>query len=639
MIIIFLFYLLLIFVGYLRVMKNKNFDNLKKILIYLIVSCLSTEYSFAQSWNFQQKTVSYKKRTANDSYGQAVAIQGEYAMVGAWVNGYDSNGDNYLAGAGAVYLYQKSASGIWTSIKKIVPSDRTLFDAFGFAVAMDSNYAVIGAPFEGLGAVESAGAVYVFENKDGDITEVNKLFAPDREYLDEFGTKVAISGDWIIVGSNRDGEDENGENTMLGAGSAYLYHRNAGDWVFAQKIVASDRSGGSNFGYSVAIDGDFAAIGALGGSTYIFKNVGGLWNEVQQLRSIEEAAFGRGLSMKGNMLIAGAGGHNSNGNKYTGSAFIFENIGGIWTRTQRLEASDGRENDFFGYSIDFEGDYIVGGALGNSYDANNQNYCNSTGAAYIYQKSVEGVWTEIQKIVAPDRDPDIFEDFPQQFGISVGISGGYILCGANLESFIENGENYIYESGAAYFFQNSVLPLGFSALTGEKKDNKNILYWQTFIETNLQNMQVQRSIDGVNFQPIATVAANKNASTYSYEDATAVAGVTNFYRINFTEQDGRKELSNTISIAATAIPFTISIRPNPFTTTFSIVANTGLTASTTMTVHWYNTAGRKVYTEIRFLNSGDNTITLNTAALPKGIYMVEFMLSDGRRKVEKVVKE
>ena len=55
------------------------------------------------------------------------------------------------------------------------------------------------------------------------------------------GWKLSISGDWILAGSPRDGEDENGENTILGAGSAYLYHRIGNEWVFSQKIVASDR--------------------------------------------------------------------------------------------------------------------------------------------------------------------------------------------------------------------------------------------------------------------------------------------------------------------------------------------------------------------------------------------------------------
>ena len=617
---------------------------MKKSLFYLCAAFLFNVNSFGQSWSFVEKLVQPKRAVSNDVFGQSLSLVGNYALIGCWRNDYDKTGGNYIADAGAAYLYQKSSEGVWSIAKKIVSLDRTLYDAFGFDVAMDSNYAVIGAPFEGAGFEEAAGAIYVFENKNGVLTEVKKLFEPVRKYLGEFGYKVAISGDWIIVGQVREDEDENGQNTLTGAGAAYLYHRNGSDWAFAQKIVASDREGGDSFGFSVAIDGDYAAISSAGnrdsGSVYIFKNEGGVWNEVEKLITTDRG-FGSGIAMDVNILIVGSGGlNNSNGNTSTGAAYIFENNDGMWTELQRIEPSDGRFLDFFGTAIDLEGDHIVVGSASNSFDENDEHYAPYTGAAYIYQKNETGVWTEIQKIVAPDRDPDpFFEDEFQFFGYSVGISGETILCGAHYESFDENGGNFVLKSGAVYFFQNPVLPLGFSALTGEKKNNINTLYWQTYTETNLQNMQVQRSTDGVNFQPIATVAANKKASNYSYEDAAAVAGVTNFYRVSFNEADGRKELSNTISIAATAIPFTISIRPNPFTTTFSIVANTGLTASTNMNVHWYNTAGRKVYTEIRFLNSGDNMINLNTATLTKGIYMVEFMLSDGRRVVEKVVKE
>ena len=614
----------------------------------LILSCfflLLIEYSHSQTWTFLQKVVEENRRFSYDAFGQSLSMSEDIAIIGAWGNDFDQAGNNYLPFAGAVYLYQKSEAGVWSFIKKIVASDRTVNDGFGSAVAMDGNYAVIGAPFEGLGAVESAGAVYVFENRDGEITEVNKLLAPDREYLDEFGSQVAISGDWIIVGSPRDGEDENGENTILGAGSAYLYHRNGSDWAFTQKIVASDRGNEFDFfGSTVAISGDYAAISGNGptdsGYVYIFKNGGGVWTEVQKLRGIDAAGFGRSVTMNGNRLIVGSGGNNSNGNEYTGSAYIFENIGGVWTEIKRLEASDGRDDDFFGGAVATEGDYIVVGASSNDYDENGQKYSVATGAAYIYQKNTEGVWTEIQKIVAPDRKiSNLFVSYPQYFGCDVGISRGTILCGANYESYDENGENYVLKSGAAYFFQEPLLPLGFSALTGERKNNINTLYWQTYNETNLQNMVVEWSTDGIHFKQIANITPQHKAAAYRYEDATAVAGVTNFYRISFQQADGRAALSNTINMAANAIPFTVSVMPNPFTTKFSVVVNSGLSASTPMNVHWYNTAGRLVYTETRFLNSGNNTLTFNTAALAKGVYMVEFVLSDGRRKVEKVVKE
>ena len=256
---------------------------MNKNILYLFTACFFVfivENTFCQSWNFLQKSVAPDRRNGFELLGNSLDMNGDYAMVGAWANDFDENGRNYLDDAGAVYLYQKTAEGVWPLIKKIVASDRTIYDGFGSAVAIDSNYAVIGAPFEGSGLLESAGAIYVFENRDGDLTEVKKLFAPDRDYLDEFGSQVAISGDWILVGVPRESEDENGQNTILGAGSAYLYHRNGGEWAFTQKIVASDRvDGNDRFGGGVAISGDYAAITAIGnknsGAVYIFKNGGG----------------------------------------------------------------------------------------------------------------------------------------------------------------------------------------------------------------------------------------------------------------------------------------------------------------------------------------------------------------------------
>ena len=264
-------------------MENLNLFKIKKVYSYLFLIGLCSVFLITvhgQAWNFQQKVVQKDRGIGQDYFGQFVALNEDYALISSWANDLDANGQNNIDAAGAVYLYQKSEAGVWTFLKKIVASDRTLYDGFGYGVAVDGNYAVIGAPFEGAGFYESAGAFYVFENKNGVFKEKQKLFAPDREYLDEFGWEIAISGDWIIVGSDRDSEDENGENTILGAGSAYLYHRIGNDWVFTQKILASDRGEvGDSFGRAVAISGDYAAIAATrnkdSGAVYIFKNGGG----------------------------------------------------------------------------------------------------------------------------------------------------------------------------------------------------------------------------------------------------------------------------------------------------------------------------------------------------------------------------
>ncbi len=100
-----------------------------------------------------------------------------------------------------------------------------------------------------------------------------KLTASDGAANDYFGFSVAISGDTALVGAVYD--DDNGSES----GSAYLYERQAdGSWSETAKLTASDAASFDNFGISVAIDGDTALVGAYGdndngqytGSAYIY---------------------------------------------------------------------------------------------------------------------------------------------------------------------------------------------------------------------------------------------------------------------------------------------------------------------------------------------------------------------------------
>ena len=76
---------------------------------------------------------------------------------------------------------------------------------------------------------------------------------------------MAISGHHAIVGADLEDEDASGQNTLSGAGSAYIFERDTGtgNWREVQKIVASDRAIRDNFGVSVAISGHYVTVGAL----------------------------------------------------------------------------------------------------------------------------------------------------------------------------------------------------------------------------------------------------------------------------------------------------------------------------------------------------------------------------------------
>jgi TATA-box binding protein (TBP) (component of TFIID and TFIIIB) len=293
----------------------------------------------------------------------------------------------------------------WEQIIKSVALDRGADDHFGWSVAISGDYAIIGARYEehdtsGGNPLERAGSAYIFKNNSGSWTEVQKIVASDREGNDNFGWSVAISGDYAIVGAANEEEDAVGENTLERAGSAYIFKNNAGTWTEVQKIVASDREAYDHFSHSVAISGDYAIVGA---------------------DSEDEDTKGKNTINK------------------AGSAYIFKNNAGTWTEVQKIVASDRGAEDLFGTSVAISGDYAIVGAYQEDHDA---------GSAYIFKNNA-GTWFETQKIVASDKGVGDF------FGYSVGISGDYAIISAVIEDEDTKGENTLNEAGSAYIFKNN----------------------------------------------------------------------------------------------------------------------------------------------------------------------------------------
>jgi len=241
-----------------------------------------------------------------------------------------------------------------------------------------------------------------------DWEQVIKSVASDRAAGDEFGCSVAISGDYAVVGSWFDDEDENGQNTIDAAGSVYIFQKSGSTWQQIQKIVASDRDVNDHFGYSVAISGNYIFVGAP------YEN--------------EDA-------------------NGQNTKDDAGSVYVFQNNSGNWEETQKIAASNRMSGDFFGCSIATSGNYMFLGAKNQNYDGNNENFMNNAGAAYIFYNN-SGTWEEVKKVAAPDRESGA------AFGTFVSISGNYAIVGAPSETKDVNGENPLDYAGAAYVFYN-----------------------------------------------------------------------------------------------------------------------------------------------------------------------------------------
>ncbi len=206
----------------------------------------------------------------------------------------------------------------------------------------------------------------------------------DVEGGDGFGVSVAISGNYAIVGALSDSD---------GRGSAYIFFRNGGKWTQQAKLTAGDGAVDDYFGGSVAIDGDYAVVGAYGddiltsnppiiinyedrGSIYIFQRNGASWTQQTELTStvaVSSLWFGFSLAMDGNRIAVGANGDGA------GSAYVYQRSGSLWIFQQRITAADGVTGDAFGNSIDISGNYLV---IGAPWDDNATK--TNAGSAYIY---------------------------------------------------------------------------------------------------------------------------------------------------------------------------------------------------------------------------------------------------------------
>ena len=105
-----------------------------------------------------------------------------------------------------------------------------------------------------------------------------------------------------------------------------------------------------------------------------------------------------------------------------------------------------------------------------------------------------------------------------------------------------------YTTTSYFTFASSVLPVKLIEFKAAKGGNSVSLVWSVAQESNIDNYQVQRSGDGINFSNIATVKAKNSPLVTSYilSDRTPAKG-TNYYRLQINERS-EKTYSKIVSI-------------------------------------------------------------------------------------------
>ena len=397
--------------------------------VRLIVEDRDAQYPLVvdPTWT-QQQELTASDGAASDYFGRSVSVSGDTAVIGAYYKN---------ATQGAAYVFVRSG-GVWSQQQKLTAGDGATSDYFGYSVSVSGDTAAIGAYSKTVGSNSSQGAAYVFVRSGTSWSQQQKLTAADGAAYDNFGASVSVSGDTAAIGAYN---KTVGSNSSQGA--AYVFVRSGTSWTQQQKLTAADGAGSDEFGASVSVSGDTATIGAYGGNVgsnsqqgaaYVFVRSGTSWTQQQKLTASDGAAnddFGCSVSVSGNTAAIGAWGANNE----QGAAYVFVRSGGVWSQQQKLTASDGAASDYFGNSVSVTGDTAAIGARGKTVNSNTYQ-----GAAYVFTRN-GGAWSQQQKLTAADGAG------ADQFGISVSASGDTAVIGAYYKAIGSRSNQ-----GAAYAF-------------------------------------------------------------------------------------------------------------------------------------------------------------------------------------------
>jgi len=348
----------------------------------------------------------------SDLFGSAVSISGDVALVGAWRD--DDNGTD--SGSGYVFRYNGSE---WVEEAKLTASDGAAGDYFGYGVISD-DIALVGAWRDDDNGTDS-GSGYVFRYNGSEWVEEAKLTASDGEAEDVFGLRVGLSGETAIFGALYD--DDNGADS----GAAYIFRYNGSGWVEEAKLTASDGAAGDEFGKRVDIHGDVVLVaapsdddnGADSGAAYIFRYDGSEWVEEAKLNSSDGAAedvFGNEISLHSDIALIAAPFDDDNGTD-SGSAYLFRYDGSGWVEEAKLTAAGGEAGDWFGMSTVISDDAAL---VGVRYD---DDTANEAGSVRVFKYDGSG-WNEEAQLLASDGQA------LDHFGHSVSLSGDIAMVGA-----------------------------------------------------------------------------------------------------------------------------------------------------------------------------------------------------------------
>ena len=291
--------------------------------------------------------------------------------------------------------------------------------------------------------------------------------------------------------------------------------------------------------------------------------------------------------------------------------------------------------------LDFYNNYLKATYVGD--DANTYNFAGTsilfTSQSGVFDNSTNGYYdVEFPDRVSVNGGSTIALNYSggTADGAAVGFKGLFnMLYFAFPFEAITSAtvRNNLMCNAVAYLTPSLVLPTIGLTISGKNDGAINTINWQTIAETNIKEMLVQRSNNGIMFSDISQPFASKGnlnmGANYSFVDNNILPSA--YYRIKVIDVDGKMSVSNTILLK--------NSKPNKL---FTVINNPAIDMirlaiwiNTPSSIMLINSIGQTV--ENRSVNMGNgNVLTINSSKLAKGVYSV--VMSNGTSKqVERII--
>lgn len=414
-----------------------------------------------------------------NNYGRFSTLSQNRAFIGAWQDINANTEDN------AVFIFDFSNEN-WNNSAIIDSGESSSFDLFGSSVKLLGDTVFISSPGDDENGLNN-GSIYVYQLIKGLWMQTDKIFS-DTDRINEYlGHGISYSENRMLVAANNVSRND--------SGLAYVFELIDGAWEQNGRLVANDTFSEDEFGFSVSLSGNKAAVSASkqngtvqgSGAVYIFDLIDGLWIQTAKLIALDgksNDSFGVSINLLNDRILIGAPSDDDNGLS-SGSAYVFDFDGKNWLQTAKIIPDDGESNDFFGVKVSLSNDRVfvsspkdddiqqdsgavyifelinedwiqtaklapqglmVNDGIDSLSSTNNSLAFRTlggseaeTGAVYVYN-FIDGFWEQTYKIIAKDSNT------LDQFGYSISFSNDKLLVGAR------NDDDYGANSGSAYIF-------------------------------------------------------------------------------------------------------------------------------------------------------------------------------------------